>query len=215
MNAIRSTRRVVQCNTNLGIVLLAAPLCGAAGMPGGLRQAVEVQLAQLGVGDAVRVYEAIRLAQPGGLGTVGEHDVADVPTVGLREAMAAAAGRDSVARQYAEGFRDVFDLGLAQWHEALARYGDEAWAATAVFLAFLSHWPDSLIVRKAGAATAHAVSARAAQLHSQMRSYLHADDIESELLQWDAELRAAGLNPGTSADLTVATAFAAKLVQAV
>jgi triphosphoribosyl-dephospho-CoA synthase len=184
MNAIRSTRGVVQCNTNLGIVLLAAPLCRAADMPGELRQEVAAQLAQLDVVDAVQVYEAIRLAQPGGLGTVREHDVAGVPTVGLREAMAAAAGRDSVARQYAEDFRDVFDLGLAQWHEALARDGDEAWAATAVFLAFLAHWPDSLIVRKAGAATAQAVSERAVRLHSQMRSYRHADDIRAELLKW-------------------------------
>jgi triphosphoribosyl-dephospho-CoA synthase len=215
LNAIRSTRRVVQCNTNLGIVLLAAPLCRAASLPGELRQALAVELAGLGLDDAVQVYEAIRLARPGGLGTVEQHDVGRAPTVGLREAMVAAAERDSVARQYADGYRDVFDLGLAQWHEALGRYGDESWAATAVFLAFLSRWPDSLIERKYGAATAQAVSERAVRLQSQLHSYLHADDINSELLDWDAELRAAGLNPGTSADLTVATVFAAKLMQAV
>jgi len=31
------------------------------------------------------------------------------------------------------------------------------------------------------------------------------------LLEWDAELKCQGINPGTSADLTVATLFADKL----
>jgi triphosphoribosyl-dephospho-CoA synthase len=34
---------------------------------------------------------------------------------------------------------------------------------------------------------------------------------EANLLKFDAELKAAGINPGTSADLTVATLFAAAL----
>jgi triphosphoribosyl-dephospho-CoA synthase len=215
LSAIRSTRRVVHCNTNLGIVLLAAPLCRAARFEGELREQLSAQLAGLDRDDAVQVYEAIRLARPGGLGTVDQHDVGRQPAVGLREAMAAAAARDSVARQYARDFGDVFDLGLAQWRWALARFGDESTAATAVFLAFLSRWPDSLIARKYGAATAQAVSDRAIRLHSHLRSYVHAADIEPELLRWDAELRAGGLNPGTSADLTVATVLAAKLMQAV
>ncbi len=215
LDAIRSTRAVVQCNTNLGIVLLAAPLCQAALAGAELRAALAGQLAGLNQADAVLVYRAIRLARPGGMGQVERHDLGSEPQVGLLEAMREAAARDSIARQYAQGFQDVFDLGLAQWREGLARFGSETWAATGVYLAFLSRWPDSLIERKLGAAPAQAVSARAADLHSQFSSYLHANDIESQMLAWDEQLRKDGLNPGTSADLTVATVFAAKLLQAV
>jgi triphosphoribosyl-dephospho-CoA synthase len=215
LEAIRSTRRVVRCNTNLGIVLLAAPLCRAAQGGADLRTTLVQQLSQLSRADAVQVYQAIRLARPGGMGIRAKHDLANEPKVTLLEAMREAEERDSIARQYVQGFRDVFDVGLAQWQDALARSGDEAWAATQVYLVYLSTWPDSLIERKFGIATAQAVSARARALHSQFSSYLHVNDIELQLLAWDEELRSAGLNPGTSADLTVATAFAAKLMQAV
>jgi len=215
LEAIRSTRRVVQCNTNLGIVLLAAPLCAAAFAGGTLQAAVQAQLAALDESDAGQVYEAIRLARPGGLGRVEAHDVADEPRVGLLEAMIAAAARDSVARQYAEGFGDVFAWGLPHWQSALDRCGDERAATSAVFLAFLSRWPDSLIERKFGTATAQAVSERAGHLHRQWLSQGHADEMRQALLSWDEQLKAAGLNPGTSADLTVASVLAAKLMRAV
>jgi len=215
LEAIRSTRQVVHCNTNLGIVLLAAPLFSAAEGGGDLRTAVAQQLARLDRSDAVQAYEAIRLARPGGLGTSTRHDVSAEPHVTLLEAMRAAQERDSIARQYAQGYGDVFDLGFSQWRDALARFEDEAWAATHLYLAYLSHWRDSLIERKFGSATAQAVSEKASEFHSQLSAYSPLDDIRARLLSWDEELRGAGLNPGTSADLTVATVFAAKLTLAV
>jgi triphosphoribosyl-dephospho-CoA synthase len=215
LEAVRSTRRVVQCNTNLGIVLLAAPLCCAAEAGAPLRATLARKLAQLDRQDAVLVYRAIRLARPGGMGTSVRHDLSAEPQVTLLEAMREAEGRDSIARQYAQGFGDVLDLGLSQWRYALSRFGDESWAVTHVYLVYLSTWPDSLIERKFGAATAQAVSARARELQSQLSAYMTVNDIESQLMAWDEELRGAGLNPGTSADLTVATALAAKLTPAV
>lgn len=219
LGAIRSTRAVVQCNTNLGIVLLAAPLVRAAQAEGSLQDSLQAQLAALDRTDAAQVYEAIRLARPGGMGTVPENDVHSEPQVGLLEAMRLAAGRDSVARQYACGFADVLGWGVDRWRASMQRYGDEAWAASAVFIAFLSKWPDSLIARKFGASTAQAVSDRAVSIQGRMddpgagRAGL--DDLRATLLTWDGELRRAGLNPGTTADLTVATALAAKLTKAV
>jgi triphosphoribosyl-dephospho-CoA synthase len=216
LDAVRETQRVVHCNTNLGIVLLAAPLFSAAEAGGALRPALVQRLGELGRQDAIQVYEAIRLARPGGLGISERHDVSSEPQVTLLEAMREAERRDSVARQYAQGYGDVFDLGLTQWHAALARFQDESWAATQVYLVYLSTWHDSLIERKFGSATAQTVSDQARELHSQMSSYSHhPDDIKTRLLSWDEALRRAGLNPGTSADLTVATVFAAKLTAAV
>jgi triphosphoribosyl-dephospho-CoA synthase len=215
LGAIEGTTRVVRCNTNLGIVLLAAPLFCAAEEEGDLRAAVARRLAGLDRRDAVLVYQAIRLARPGGMGVHPRHDVHSEPQVSLLEAMREAQDRDSIARQYAQGFGDVFDLGLAQWHEAMARFGNESQAATQVYLVYLSTWRDSLIERKFGTATAQAVSERARELRSELFSSRRFNDIEPRLLAWDEELRTAGLNPGTSADLTVATAFAAKLTRPV
>jgi triphosphoribosyl-dephospho-CoA synthase len=216
LEAIRCTQQVVRCNTNLGIVLLAAPLFCAAETGADLRTAVAQQLAQLDLSDASLVYQAIRLARPGGMGTSGRHDLSTEPQVTLLEAMREAQHRDSVARQYAQGYRDVFELGLPHWVDALARFGNESWAATSLYLVYLSTWKDSLIERKFGSATAQAVSDRARDLHSQLCSYSEPDDdIKARLLSWDDELRSAGLNPGTSADMTVATVFAAKLTRAV
>src|SRR5262249_42110777 len=108
--SIRATRDVVRTNTNLGIVLLLAPLAKVAeGVD--LRKGVRKVLEETTVGDAVRVYEAIRFAAPGGLGEAKEQDVRLVPTAPLREVMTLAADRDLIARQYGNGFADVFDLG--------------------------------------------------------------------------------------------------------
>jgi len=213
LEAIRCTQRIVHCNTNLGIVLLAAPVFHAAESGPPLREALAHTLAQLDLSDCRLAYEAIRLARPGGLGKTAHHDVAAEPQVTLLEAMREAQGRDAIARQYAHGYRDIFDFGFPLWESALARFGEEAWAAAYLFLAYLSTWRDSLIERKFGAATAQAVSERARELHSHWSSGL--ETMQVRLLSWDEELRHAGINPGTSADLTVATVFAAKLARAV
>ncbi|MBV8209900.1 MAG: triphosphoribosyl-dephospho-CoA synthase [Burkholderiaceae bacterium] len=213
LEAIQCTQRIVHCNTNLGIVLLAAPVFHAAEAGPPLRPALAQTLGQLDLSDCKFAYEAIRLARPGGLGKSAHHDVAAEPQVTLLEAMREAQGRDSIARQYAQGYRDIFDFGFPLWERALARFGDEAWAGTYLFLAYLSTWRDSLIERKFGAATAQAVSERAREFDSHWSSGL--ETMQARLLSWDEELRHAGINPGTSADLTVATVFAAKLARAV
>ncbi len=215
LEAIVRTQRVVQCNTNLGIVLLAAPLFGAAEAGGDLRAAVARQLERLDRRDAVLAYEAIRRARPGGMGVSARHDLSAEPQVTLLQAMSEAQDRDSIARQYAQGFRDIFEIGLPHWNDALARFASESCAATSVYLVYLSNWRDSLIERKFGTATAQAVSERARALHSQLSSYSRFDEVAPQLLAWDERLRQEGLNPGTSADLTVATVFAAKLSRAV
>src|SRR3954449_6704905 len=117
--AVQATRRVAGANTNLGIALLLAPLARAALRGGPLRRAVESELGALTLDDARAAYEAIRLAGAGGLDEPVEHDVRAAPTVGLREAMAAAAERDSVAAEYATGYAVTFDLGLPALARAL------------------------------------------------------------------------------------------------
>jgi triphosphoribosyl-dephospho-CoA synthase len=213
LGAIERTREVVDCNTNLGIVLLCAPLAQAAlsPAPGGLRDRLRRILDDLTVADAGHAFAAIRLAQPAGLGTAPENDVRQPAAVPLSVAMAGAADRDRVARQYTAGFADVFEIGVARLRAGLSRWGSEHWATTFAYLGFLAHLPDSHIARKFGAERAQAVCTMAQPLDRLMQDAADPERIAPRLLQLDAELKSAGLNPGTSADLTVASLFALRL----
>jgi len=212
--AVEATQRVVAQNTNLGIILLAAPLAGAALDPkrGDLRQRVHRVLRELSVVDARNTYQAIRAAKPGGLGHVPRHDVAAEPEVTLLEAMRAAEGRDRIAWNYAHDFADIFDLGLTWLAQGRQRWGEPAWAATRVYLGFLAHVPDTLIERKFGDRTAARVREEARPIESSLTECHSPEAMAAPLTAFDQALKERGLNPGTSADLTVATLFAASLI---
>ena len=211
LDAVERTRAVTGCNTNLGILLLAAPLAAAgcrATAPAGLRPALDATLAGLDRADAEAAFAAIRLASPGGLGDSARHDVREPARIGLREAMVEARHRDRIAEQYAGGFVDIFDLGLPALRRALARWEEETWAAAATYLTFLGRLPDSHVARKFGPEKAEALRRRAAPLSDSLGAAEQPATLAHSLLAFDAELKAEGINPGTSADLTVATLFA-------
>ena len=213
LDAVRRTREVAGCNTNLGIVLLVAPMAAAleefphaAVTLDTWRSATEKTLSRLNLDDAREAYLAIALANPGGLGDAAEQSVHDAPTIDLRNAMTLAAQRDSIARQYANGFADVFDS--ARNIQAI-----DGASTLDLFLRFLSGWPDSHIVRKHGLPVAQSVTDEARR----WQDALHREGpegVRQGLLTWDAELKARGINPGTSADLTVAALFAAGVARA-
>jgi triphosphoribosyl-dephospho-CoA synthase len=213
LGAIERTRAVVDCNTNLGIVLLCAPLAQAAlsPAPGSLRDRLRRVLAELSIADAEQAFAAIRLAQPAGLGTAPANDVRQPAAVSLTVAMAGAADRDRVARQYASDFADVFEIGVARLRAGLSRWSHEHWATTFAYLGFLAHLPDSHIARKFGIERAQAVCAMAQPFERLMQDAADPERIAPRLMAFDAELKDAGLNPGTSADLTVASLFALRI----
>jgi triphosphoribosyl-dephospho-CoA synthase len=125
--------------------------------------------------------------------------------------MAEASSRDRIARQYVSDFEDVFERGEPTLQAALERSDEPKWATLAVYLEFLSAFPDSHIVRKHGTATAEDICRTAARYHERMRSAEIPAALLSDLLTWDTLLKERGINPGTSADLTVATLFAHRL----
>jgi triphosphoribosyl-dephospho-CoA synthase len=206
LDGVRATARVSDANTNLGIVLLSAPLVRAeatrrADEP--LRPGTERVLAGLDVNDATATFAAIVEAHPGGLGDAPEHDVRAPARVSLRDAMAAAAHRDSIASEYASGYAIVFDTGLPLLAEALRAGAPTLDAIVSLYLGLLASHPDTLIERKAGAAAAQAVSAAAREVRDGTRA----------LEEFDASLRGPDhrLNPGTTADLVAATLLVALL----
>jgi triphosphoribosyl-dephospho-CoA synthase len=205
-DGVAATARVAEANTNLGIVLLFAPLIRAAVTRESqepLRSAVLRILACLDVDDAVAAFAAIASAGAGGLGEVPEHDVREPARVSLREAMAGAADRDSIASEYTSGYAIVFEAGVPLLDDALRQGLPTLDAIVSLHVGLLSRHLDSLIMRKAGADAARAVSAAAREVRDGSRS----------LADFDASLRADGnrLNPGTTADLVAATLLAALL----
>ena len=209
---VEATFAAVAQNTNLGILLLCAPLARAAEQAGPLRERLDGVLAHFDETDARDVFAAIRHANPGGLGRAERHDVAaEGPVPSLSEAMSEAAPRDRIARAYTDGFRDLFAIGLPALAGARARGLAPPWTTTAVHLAYLTGVPDSHIARKFGPERAEAVRAEAEARLS--RIDLAAEPVAA-LLAHDRLLKEAGLNPGTSADFTVATLFLDALLAA-
>jgi triphosphoribosyl-dephospho-CoA synthase len=235
--AIEATARWTRCNTNLGIVLLLAPL--AKGVGGHLmrtpaadsqrvsslndpRPPLRRVLEATDVQDARDVYAAIRLASPGGLGRAEAQDVASEPTVSLLEAMRLAAHRDGIAREYATAFETTFGTGVPVLEQA--RGDGLSWddAIVETFLTLLANAPDTHVARRGGEAAAHAVSAQAqrALAAGGVRSTAGRRAIEDmDRRLRDADPPSPGgsaqpgnvYNPGTAADLTAAAIFVALL----
>lgn len=204
-DAVKATREATGQNTNLGILLLLLPLlyCDSN------HYAIPRFLAKLDLGVTKDVFEAIRLASPGGLGDAPEGDVNAEPTITILEAMKLAAGRDMIAKQYANGYADVFDFGVPAFLEAYARYGCIEAAVIECQLKWLVAFPDSLIARKKGLAIAEDVQRRAKQILE--LGGLDSPEGLKAGVELDAHLRSDGnkLNPGTTADLVTACLFVA------
>lgn len=211
--AVAATRARVGCNTNLGIILLCAPLIHAMlhGCGASLEERLHNVLHNLDIADAEAAFHAIVQAAPAGLGESVVHDVHAPAKVNLLQVMRAAERRDRIAWQYTHDFADVFAVGLPIYFDTVARWERPGWAATAAFLSFLAAFPDTHIVRKHGMTAALTVQIEAAE---HLRLFLALDNPKRylrPLLDYDANLKARGINPGTSADLTVASLLAVEL----
>jgi triphosphoribosyl-dephospho-CoA synthase len=204
LEAVRATRAVVATNTNLGILLLSAPIARAAEMQGDLRGNLEIVLGSMDMDDAHAVFEAIALASPGGLGAA-QNDVRRPPAIHLVEAMREASGRDMIARQYATGFADIFDTGVAALAQAKARGAHGMWPVVDCYLRFLAGFPDSHVARKHGMDMAGKVRDEAAAVLAEMDAIADEAGRIGLLMAFDESLKARRINPGTSADLTVAS----------
>ena len=212
--AVEATSRWTRSNTNIGIVLLLAPLARAALLEKGVgrlnpffRGAVRRVLAATTIEDARDVYAAIRCASPGGLGRVESQDVADEPTMPLLDVMRLAADRDGIAREYATAFDVTFDRAAPAL--VRARHDGLSWddAIVETFLTLLAASPDTHVSRRGGADLAIEVSRRA-------RAVVEKGGTRSEagrraIGELDLALRDDRnlANPGTTADLTAAAVF--------
>jgi triphosphoribosyl-dephospho-CoA synthase len=209
LEAVRATRRLVRTNTNLGIVLLLAPLYRAALLPGpdALRARLARVLDDLDLDDARAAYRAIRLAAPGGLGRAARQDVRHAPTATLADCMRLASDRDAVAREYATRYDATWRIGLPALRRARARRLTIDQTVVAAGLELLAAFPDTLIARRHGDAAARSVRRAARAIvaaggPATPRGQALIDRLDRRLR--DARRR---WNPGATADLVTASLF--------
>lgn len=201
LESVKRTRRVTEANVNLGIILLIAPLAMADD-----RQGVASVIRALSPADGSKVFEAIRLASPGGMKHEEVPSNQDVLTtqdapIDLVNAMSQAAHRDRIALQYASSFYDFFEHLLPVVDAQLTQARSVHDAIVNAQLHLMSREVDSLILRKCGPEIAEEARARAAACI--------ANDSVEQRQQFDAWLRADGnrRNPGTTADLLAASLY--------
>lgn len=209
LESVQATQKAVGCNTNLGMLLLFAPIIMAAESSfkneNGLRHNIESVLNRLTDEDAAQVYNAIRIANPGGLGKVESEDVNDAPQCSLVNAMQLASHRDFVALQYANNFKDVFEIGFSTIKSFEKLWNSVKWSTVSCYLMFMSSISDSHIQRKYGVKTAEKIKIKSEVI---AESFFSASDPETQLNMikgFDEELKTENYNPGTCADLTAAS----------
>lgn len=209
LNSVKATQNAVGCNTNLGMLLLFTPLIMAAEQGfennNALRQNLENVLNTITKSDGNKVYEAIRLAKPGGLGRVDEQDVNEIPQCTLIEAMNLASDRDAVALQYSNNFREVFESGFSSIKCFDKSWNSVKWATVSCYLMFLSTIQDSHIKRKYGVQIAEKIRKKSKVIAEKFHKTLEPEKEIDLIKGLDEELKAENINPGTCADLTAAS----------
>jgi len=207
--AVEATWARVGCNTNLGIVLLCAPLAHAALQEGEaeLAEKLATTLDTLDSADADLAFRAILRASPAGLGAAPQHDVAEPARISLREAMTLAADRDLVARQYANGFSEIFGIGRAAILRSRARGHDRETTTLHLFMTYARLFADTHIQRKFGEKVALETLTRFQEAASLLDAVDDRDSMFRIALELDHSLKKSGYNPGACADLTVAALF--------
>ena len=208
LSSVEATLGAVHCNTNLGMVLLIAPIIRVFEQlvsPGDFQDLIKPTLMSLEQQEAQDIFAAIRLANPGGLGKVDKYDVNSPLNIDIYSAMDAAKERDLIALQYANGYREIVDLGIKCLQNYHNRWNSVEWAAVACYLMYMASFPDSHIRRKYGIEIAEQVRKKTIPVWERFADYDNPGDARGVLTMFDKELKESEINPGTCADLTVAS----------
>lgn len=209
-------------NTLLGAVMLFVPIAVAAGMTPNekdfvfdfhrLRENLKMAVESTTAEDAVRLYEAIDMAKPSGLGGAPDLDVSNPASktrilkdnVSLYEIFKLAAGYDDICSEWVNNYPITFDLAFPYLMEQL-KSGDLNTSIIHTFLKILSKHPDTFIARKGGIEKAREISFDASKVLE--LGGLETSRGKQSVLEFDKKLRESGNshNPGTTADITAAT----------
>ena len=217
LQAVAETDKWIKNNTNLGIVMMITPIAVAAAISDSfdeIQDNVKLLMENTSVDDACDLYDAINIADAGGMGEEDEYDVAsdsakqDLRDDGLTmyDVLKISATKDMLGREMTSGMPFVFEKSYPAYHE-LVKEKSQNEACVLTFLEILSQVPDTLISRKYDEDEAIKVSLMTRDL-LKMKD---ASDFEKQLKDFDDYLFKNKYNPGTTADLTAASIFVSYL----
>jgi triphosphoribosyl-dephospho-CoA synthase len=192
-------------NCHFGAILLLIPLCAAASRSSTIPQLkanVKKIVESTTTIDAIRFYESFRSVN---VRVQEKHylDVNDPESVRniqkqkltLLDVMEISSSNDTIAKEWVQGFPRTFHGA-----ELFRRFEESGHglnkSIVCLFLSLLSEAPDTLVAKKFGIGIALEVSAKATQA-------LKNGNIED----FDKELIARRINPGTTADLVIGSLF--------
>ena len=216
LEAVAETDRWIKNNTNLGIVMMTTPIAVAAAISDDfdeIRPNIVKLMANTSVDDACDLYDAINIADAGGMGDQDEYDVnSDSAKDDLRknkqtmyDVLKISASFDMLGREMTSDMPIVFELGYPTYHELKEKSLNEACVMT--FLTILSEVPDTLILRKYGSDEALKIS----MMTRDLLNLKDESDFWDKVNEFDNYLYENGYNPGTTADLTAASIFVSNL----
>ena len=216
LNSIKITRSKIKTNTNLGIILLCAPIIHACIYFNNLtmREGIKKTLSSSTVKDTQDLCMAINISAPGGLGTREIYDTASKPTVNILEIMNHSASYDRISYQYSHDYSDIFDFIIPRLVFLNKKHNSLDISLSLMFIEILAKIPDSHISRKFDDKIAKKTSNNASDLLKILDREYSPDYLADRLNNLDYEYKKKGINPGTTADLLVASLMIYKIFSA-
>ena len=216
LNSIKITRSKVKTNTNLGIILLCAPIIHACIYFNNLtlREGIKKTLSSSTIKDTQDLCMAINISAPGGLGTREIYDTASKPTVSILEIMNHSASYDRISYQYSHDYSDIFDFIIPRLVFLNKKHNSLDISLSLMFMEILAKIPDSHISRKFDDKIAKKTSNNASDLLKILDREYSPDYLADRLNNLDYEYKKKGINPGTTADLLVASLMIYKIFSA-
>ena len=208
--SVNEIQNKIKKNTNLGIILMLSPIATIVQEEGviskeELLKKIKSLIKKQNIKNSIPIFKAISLTSPGGLGFSKKYDVNEPPNTNLYKAMEFAKKKDLIARQYCNGFEDIYKIGIPAYKKFYNKWGKVDWALTGVYLTFLKKFNDTHIVRNKGNKIATSVKKEAKKYYFFLKRNKNLTKIKKKLLIFDKKLKSKRINPGTTADLTVAT----------
>ena len=213
LESVNITRSQVNVNTNLGIILLCAPVIQSYIDFNNLdlREGIKKTLSTTSIKDTHDLCAAINISSPGGLGDSDMYDTASYPNASIKQIMDYSQEYDRISYQYSHNFSDIFDFIIPKLEFLNQRYESLDISLSLLFIEILAKIPDSHISRKFGDKIAKKTSNNAHDLLKILDREHDPDYLAKALNNLDYEYKKKGINPGTTADLLVASLMIYKI----
>ena len=213
LESVKITRKKIKTNTNLGIILLCAPIIHAIikFKDLELRDGIKMTLSSSTPKDTLDICSAINISSPGGLGKRDVYDTNSLPDVSVKEIMDYSAKYDRISYQYSNNYIDIFDFIIPRLIFLIKKHGSLDISLSLMFIEILAKIPDSHITRKLGDKISKKTSNHANDLLKILDKESSHEYLTNQLSKLDYEYKKKGINPGTTADLLLVSLMIYKI----